>query len=82
MSGGRRPGVLTVGQDLDDLLHLLLEPDFQDSIRLVDDERLQVLEDERSRVLPIRRKRPRKNQHTSIDQSRRRRDDDPALTLR
>lgn len=43
--------VLTVRQDLDDLFHLLLEPDFQDPVRLVDDERFQILENEGFGVL-------------------------------
>lgn len=44
-------GNLTIGQDLDDLLHLLFETDFQNSIRLVNDQRLDVLEDKRFGVL-------------------------------
>ena len=47
----RKELVLTVRQDLDDLLHLLLEPDFQDPVRLVDDERFQILENEGFGVL-------------------------------
>ena len=43
----------TIRQDLDDLLHLLLETDFQDSISLINDKRLDVLEDESFRVLSL-----------------------------
>lgn len=35
-----------LGQDLDDLAHLVLEADLEDAVRLVDDEALEVLEDE------------------------------------
>jgi hypothetical protein len=47
-----KAGKLTVRQDLDNLLHLLLETDFQNPIRFVNDQRLDVLEDKRFRVLP------------------------------
>ena len=41
----------TFRQQLDDLLHFLLETDFQNSICLVDDQSLQVLEDESLGIL-------------------------------
>ena len=44
---------LVLGQDLHDLAHLVLEADFQDAVRLVDDERLQVPEVEALRVLQV-----------------------------
>jgi len=36
-------GKRTFGQDLDDVVHLLLEPDLQNTIGLVNDQGLQVL---------------------------------------
>jgi len=41
----------TVGQELDDLLHLLLETDLENPIGLIDDQSLEVLEDESLGVL-------------------------------
>ncbi|TKW56812.1 hypothetical protein CTA1_6381 [Colletotrichum tanaceti] len=43
---------VVLGQDLDDLAHLVLETDLQYPVRLVDDEGLEVLEDE-GRVLQV-----------------------------
>lgn len=44
---------LTVRQNLDDLLHLFLETDLEDTVGLVDDERLEVLEHEPLGVLEV-----------------------------
>ena len=57
---------LVLGQDLDDLAHLVLESDLEDPIGLVDDERLQVLEDEALGVLQVVEE-PARRRHHEID---------------
>jgi hypothetical protein len=44
-------GGLTSWKNFDNLLHLLLEPNLQDTIRLVDDQRFKVFENKSFRVL-------------------------------
>ena len=46
-------GLPLLGEQLDDLFHLLLEADVQDAVRLVDDQALQVLVEEVLRVLQV-----------------------------
>lgn len=54
LGGGEQHGLtVIVGQDLDNLAHFILETDFQDTIRLVDDQRLHVLVDETLGVLQV-----------------------------
>jgi hypothetical protein len=42
---------LTVGEDLDDLLHFLFETDFENTVRFINHQRLDILEDESFGVL-------------------------------
>jgi hypothetical protein len=54
LCGGEEHGLTFVlGQDLDDLAHFILESDFENTVSLIDDQSLQVLEDKSLRVLQV-----------------------------
>jgi hypothetical protein len=54
LCGGEEHGLTFFGgQDLDDLAHFILESDFQNTIRLINDQGLQVLEDESLGILQV-----------------------------
>ena len=60
------PPLLLTGQQFDDLFHLVLEADVEDTVRLVDDQTLEVLEQEAGGVLQVVQQATRRR-HDDID---------------
>ena len=63
LGGGEQHRLAVLGQDAHDLPHLLLEPDLQDAVRLVDDQGFEIFVHKPCRVLQVVQQPPRCGHH-------------------